>query len=71
MTMNNLSPQRCPLCGEENSCAMASNNSNSETPCWCFSDKVPEALLKQLPPHQRGKVCVCRRCVDSFKSQQQ
>jgi alpha-ribazole phosphatase len=54
-------PDRCPLCGEENSCAMAAGKSVSA--CWCNGARVSREALEQVPASSRGVVCVCPRCV--------
>ena len=52
-------PDRCPICGDGNSCAMAAGRSVSA--CWCYGARVPRAL-EQVPAPSRGVVCVCPRC---------
>ena len=53
-------PDRCPLCGDWNSCAMAAGKSVSA--CWCYGPRVPPEVLEQVPAPSRGVVCVCPRC---------
>jgi hypothetical protein len=55
-------PDRCPLCSEENHCAIA-NGKGSPASCWCFTEPVPMEVVAQfqhLPPEER--VCVCQTC---------
>jgi hypothetical protein len=59
---------RCPLCGENNGCAVQAGNDPAG--CWCMSARIPKALLEQVPPAQRGKACVCQSCVEAYKSKQ-
>ncbi|WP_430461882.1 cysteine-rich CWC family protein [Thalassolituus sp. LLYu03] len=54
---------RCPLCGEDNQCAVAAGD--EATSCWCFAPGLttPAALLAQIPPEARNRQCVCAACV--------
>lgn len=54
-----LPPDRCPLCGEPNACAMAADEAG---PCWCFTTPIAEGVIERIPPDQRGRACVCQRC---------
>jgi hypothetical protein len=53
-----LTPDRCPLCGEPNACAMAADGGA----CWCFTTPIAEGVIERIPPDQRGRACVCARC---------
>jgi hypothetical protein len=57
---------RCPICGNENECAMAANPGASE--CWCFTAQVSEDALKAIPEEARGQVCICPRCAAPLPS---
>jgi hypothetical protein len=48
----------CPLCGESNNCGVAAGLSS----CWCMSERVPEAVLAQIPDEARDRFCVCKAC---------
>ncbi|MDN2710212.1 MULTISPECIES: cysteine-rich CWC family protein [unclassified Janthinobacterium] len=52
---------RCPLCGGPNGCAPARSGSFA-TPCWCQAQPIDAAARARVPPEQRGKACICRRC---------
>ncbi|OMF38719.1 hypothetical protein BK133_00480 [Paenibacillus sp. FSL H8-0548] len=52
----------CPLCNQPNECGIKAV-SEGQADCWCFHEKFPEELLKQLPADQRGKACICRSCL--------
>ncbi len=56
----------CVVCGEPNSCGVAAGR----TECWCFTTKVPQALLETLPPEKRNLSCICQVCIASFEQQQ-
>ena len=61
-------PARCPLCGEENACALAAGRAG-ET-CWCVSAHFPPELLARIPDSARGRACVCARCVRAQRAAQ-
>ncbi|MFE5318940.1 cysteine-rich CWC family protein [Paenibacillus sp. NPDC056579] len=54
----------CPMCGSANLCRVESGD------CWCFHTKVPLELRNRIPADQRGKACICRKCVEEFNSRQ-
>lgn len=54
---------RCPLCGEDNRCAMA--EPSAEHPCWCTEVRFPEDLLTKSPDPER---CICRACLERATS---
>jgi hypothetical protein len=58
-----VAPDRCLLCGGPNLCGMAAG----QTDCWCFTARVPQALLDQLPPESRNLSCICQRCIASYE----
>lgn len=51
----------CPICGQDNGCMLSKD-------CWCYSVKVPRALLDTLPEDKKGVACICKSCVDKYKS---
>jgi hypothetical protein len=55
---------RCPLCGEENACALAAGGSR---PCWCAAETFPDALLERVPAGEGQGSCICRRCLEAFR----
>ena len=61
------SPARCPLCGEENRCAIAAGSSE---PCWCAGETFPVELLARVPAEAGPGRCVCRRCLEAFRASQ-
>jgi hypothetical protein len=32
--------------------------------------EIPEGLLAQMPAESRNRACLCRRCIESFRSKQ-
>lgn len=55
-------PARCPLCGKANHCQMCEVDPH-KGPCWCESERFPEALLARVPAEAAGRACVCRACL--------
>jgi hypothetical protein len=51
----------CPLCGDDNSCAVAESGS-FDVLCWCRSYTIKTATLERLPETQRNESCICRKC---------
>ena len=62
---NSLDTAICPLCGESNQCAMASDP--EATMCWCEGVVFPEELLDQIPEIAVRKTCVCKNCLDTYQ----
>ena len=56
--MNELQPDRCPICGGPNDCGGAAGKSE----CWCANVKISPDALARVPELAKGKVCVCRAC---------
>jgi len=54
----------CPLCGEQNRCAMevARETGEPQAPCWCMAADFRNAPLAAVPQETRGKACICARC---------
>lgn len=50
----------CPICGENNDCAM--ERAEKEQVCWCMSISIPQSLLAQVPESMIGVSCICRAC---------
>lgn len=55
-----LEQRTCPICGRDNDCQ---HNST----CWCFSATIPKGLLDKIPHDKRGRACVCKSCIDSYR----
>jgi cysteine-rich CWC protein len=64
MTSQPVDPTRCPLCGQDNTCGMASGAAT----CWCFATEVPAEVLERVPPALRGLACVCEPCASGRRS---
>ena len=57
-------PSRCPLCGEENRCAMeiARETGEAQSACWCMNADFSADLLDRVPSATRRLACICARC---------
>jgi len=54
------SPGRCPLCGADNTCAVAAGRPAQS--CWCFDVKLSGAALAAIPEEAVNKYCICAAC---------
>jgi hypothetical protein len=63
--MTTPDPERCPLCGGDNRCAMELERATgvAQPPCWCTTARFPPDLLARLPPEAAGKACICAACL--------
>lgn len=50
----------CPLCGEDNRCAMADGREVTE--CWCKDVSISAEVLAAIPAEAVGKYCICAAC---------
>ena len=62
--LDTIDATRCPLCGEQNRCAMevARETGEPQAPCWCMAADFRNAPLAAVPQEKRGKACICARC---------
>lgn len=67
MEENVVDKKICPLCGGENDCHAEKEGSHDV--CWCVTTKIPKGLLEKIPQEKRGKACVCKRCVEDYRSE--
>ena len=56
----------CPICGRDNNCMV-----HSSEPCWCNNVEIPQELLDLVPESKKQKVCICLKCIQGFKDDQQ
>ena len=57
-------PDRCPLCGKPNQCAMELERLTGlkQPPCWCTGVEFDAELLARLPQEAKGRACICAAC---------
>lgn len=62
--INNIHPERCPLCNEPNECGVA----KGKGVCWCFAEKaLPTEALSFLPSDAIDIACVCQVCAEELR----
>jgi Cysteine-rich CWC len=63
----------CPLCGQENQCAMDIERGTGvkQAPCWCVLAKFDVDLLASVPADKRNLACICATCATSVALQGQ
>ena len=63
-----ITPENCPLCGNNNYCGNLSSSDNKA--CWCRDNKVqfPGSLLSQVSDADKNKACICKTCALSHNS---
>lgn len=68
-----IDPTRCPLCGDDNRCAMEVEKATGEPqpPCWCVTATFTPDLLARLPAEAQGQACICARCLARFNANTQ
>ena len=59
-----VSAGNCPLCGQNNLCAVEARRATGEPqpPCWCVEASFSADLLARIPAAARNKACVCAPC---------
>lgn len=59
-----IDPTRCPLCGQDNRCAMEIERETGQKqgPCWCVGATFSAELLQSVSAESTGKACICARC---------
>ncbi|MDP1685425.1 cysteine-rich CWC family protein [Hydrogenophaga sp.] len=62
-----IDPTRCPLCGQDNRCAMEIERTTGvkQGPCWCVGARFSPELLQRVPAESAGQACVCARCASA------
>jgi hypothetical protein len=51
---------RCPLCEQDNQCAVAAGREASS--CWCMSTTINEEAKQRAANIGADKRCLCRQC---------
>ena len=64
-TVPDIDPSRCPLCGQDNRCAMEIERDTGQVqpPCWCVDATFSPGLFARIPTEARGQACICAACV--------
>ena len=68
--MSHARTDRCPLCGDDNACAIvqAQGDPAACDRCWCVDASISESLVAKVPAEGRGRACICARCVSASTS---
>nr|WP_276536672.1 cysteine-rich CWC family protein [Tissierella carlieri] len=51
----------CPICGKNNNCRHSKE-------CWCHNVIIPKGILDIIPEDKKGKACICKSCIDKYRS---
>jgi len=62
---DSIAPNRCPLCGQANSCSQV-DPARAAQSCWYFSAAVDSQALAQLPDALKDRTCLCPRCAQGL-----
>jgi len=65
VAVNNEQAKRCPLCGNDNGCAVLAGKPVEA--CWCGTAGFPREIFELIPPEERRKACICSECLRAFK----
>ncbi|WP_159884159.1 cysteine-rich CWC family protein [Paenibacillus puerhi] len=60
-----LRADTCPLCGQDNRCAIEQGEKIDA--CWCYRASIPQELRQQIPDSLHGKSCVCPVCAERYR----
>jgi hypothetical protein len=52
--------KHCPLCGEENICAVSMGKTIEE--CWCNNENISAMAINEIPESEKFKRCLCQAC---------
>lgn len=57
----------CPLCGQENQCALEIERATGlkQGPCWCTQVDFSADLLARVPQPAQRQACICAACAKS------
>ncbi len=65
MRIEVIETELCPFCKKNNNCLISKDQSSEG--CWCFEASFPKEIFDLLPP-DREKVCICKNCLEEFKT---
>ncbi|KMY54496.1 hypothetical protein AC623_11710 [Bacillus sp. FJAT-27231] len=67
MTTETSTIENCPICNRANHCCNSMDKNLGI--CWCSQESFPKEIFDLVPPEQLRKTCICKNCLDQFKSQ--
>lgn len=62
---DSIAPNRCPLCGQANSCSQA-DPARADQSCWCLTAEVDSQALAQVPDALKDRTCLCPCCAQGL-----
>jgi len=66
MTNPDTTPDRCPLCGGPNRCAVAAGT--APRACWCMTaGDIPADLRDEADRRGGDERCVCEACIAHYR----
>jgi methylmalonyl-CoA mutase cobalamin-binding subunit len=64
-----INEKYCPICGNPNRCGEKKRiNGIQLSRCWCAYETFPKNIFQKIPKETYGKVCICQKCLEPFKS---
>ncbi|MGI9280934.1 MAG: cysteine-rich CWC family protein [Endozoicomonas sp.] len=63
-----MNPKLCPLCQQENLCAISSGKPADQ--CWCMEDlqkPFPDTPSVLMPVPKADATCYCQSCLEKMK----
>ncbi|WP_081869646.1 cysteine-rich CWC family protein [Endozoicomonas numazuensis] len=63
-----MNPKRCPLCQQENHCAISAGKPAEQ--CWCMEDVKTSSLDQPavlMPVPEADTTCYCQPCLEKVK----
>ncbi|WP_442915244.1 cysteine-rich CWC family protein [Marinobacter sp. SS21] len=60
----------CPICGQENQCAVTAGKNPAS--CWCFAPDITvgDAVTAAVPTAKKRTACVCADCISRLTAGQ-
>lgn len=62
-----VNPGLCPLCQQDNNCAVAQQEPAST--CWCHKVIITQQALERIPAAASMRSCICIRCARAFSTE--
>jgi len=63
-----IDPTICPLCEQPNRCGEEDPSNQVDGRCWCATEIIPREIFKLVPEEKLNKACICKKCLDKFRS---
>lgn len=64
-----IDEKKCPVCGNNNSCQNAENDTTTQQACWCENTEYafPVDLFTRIPAKFKDKACICKSCAQAYR----